>query len=463
MPKLKYAYKSTDSLSARVEKNTLNLQNLDTAIQAAIDEQRGVPNGLALLNSNGKVLSSQLPSFVDDVQQFWYVAVNMADTKQNGYKVVIFYGLNQTSHKSLNDNLPDGSLCPHVGDAIVFGYNAIDAANPLGFPSSNIPTANGFITANITLTDEKGDHWKGDFSFDPTVCRSARIASVNTSAYSFTLSASEPYDLAEGKIYVEIYTNKTYRYSKNATISKLVEISESLALGSTSGTAFDGARGQALENTVSGMLSGSRTVKKAETVAHPLTINGITYDGSESVNITTAGKSSICYLGETFLPLAEPYASSLSIGSEDFPIQASISIYCNSSKTKFIYDILQWSGSANKPIFNKKDIKIALTSIGTFWWNKWPKAIKLYGAFDSVSMRRAILLSCDFGLFKVSDGSEFNFNGNGMPMHYMLENPDGNGVVKPLLNIYAGELDTDNKGTDLYLDRLYVRLYVEKA
>lgn len=46
------------------------------------------------------------------------------------------------------------------------------------------------------------------------------------------------------KIYVDLTTNKTYRWSG----STYVEISESLALGETSATAFDGARGLAAYN-----------------------------------------------------------------------------------------------------------------------------------------------------------------------------------------------------------------------
>lgn len=51
-----------------------------------------------------------------------------------------------------------------------------------------------------------------------------------------------------GKIYVDITTNKTYRYSGGG---KYVEISSSLALGTTSSTAYAGDKGAALETKVS--------------------------------------------------------------------------------------------------------------------------------------------------------------------------------------------------------------------
>lgn len=54
-----------------------------------------------------------------------------------------------------------------------------------------------------------------------------------------------------GKIYVSLDTNKTYRWSGSA----FVEISESLALGETSSTAFPGDRGKALETAMSGLAT----------------------------------------------------------------------------------------------------------------------------------------------------------------------------------------------------------------
>ena len=54
------------------------------------------------------------------------------------------------------------------------------------------------------------------------------------------------YEIASSKIYVDIESNKTYRWSG----SKFTEISESLALGETASTAFAGSRGLALEGAV---------------------------------------------------------------------------------------------------------------------------------------------------------------------------------------------------------------------
>ena len=56
-----------------------------------------------------------------------------------------------------------------------------------------------------------------------------------------------------GKIYVELTTNKTYRWSGSA----FVEISESLALGETSSTAYAGNKGKANADAITGIKNGN--------------------------------------------------------------------------------------------------------------------------------------------------------------------------------------------------------------
>ena len=58
--------------------------------------------------------------------------------------------------------------------------------------------------------------------------------------YSVESPNENPYDEDKGKIYVDVSTNKTYRYSG----STYVEISASLALGETASTAYRGDRGK---------------------------------------------------------------------------------------------------------------------------------------------------------------------------------------------------------------------------
>lgn len=59
-------------------------------------------------------------------------------------------------------------------------------------------------------------------------------------------------EATSGKIYVDLTTNKTYRYSGGG---KYVEISSSLALGTTSSTAYAGDKGAALETRMTAVES----------------------------------------------------------------------------------------------------------------------------------------------------------------------------------------------------------------
>lgn len=75
--------------------------------------------------------------------------------------------------------------------------------------------------------------------------------------------ASFPATGESGKIYVALDTNKTYRWSGSA----YVEISQSLALGETSSTAFPGDRGKAIEDKIpSNASSSNKLATKAEMV-----------------------------------------------------------------------------------------------------------------------------------------------------------------------------------------------------
>lgn len=61
-----------------------------------------------------------------------------------------------------------------------------------------------------------------------------------------TDEAGTTVDHKRGVIYVDLATNKTYRWSG----TQYTEISQSIGIGTTTGTAFDGARGRALEKVL---------------------------------------------------------------------------------------------------------------------------------------------------------------------------------------------------------------------
>lgn len=110
-----------------------------------------------------------------------------------------------------------------------------------------------------------------------------------------------------GKIYVDLNTNKTYRWSGSA----FVEISASLALGETDSTAYVGSKGKknaediktlqdemdAVEEDVADLKDGTTKAKKAETAdklanARKISFSGdvtgeTTFDGSADKSIPT--------------------------------------------------------------------------------------------------------------------------------------------------------------------------------
>ena len=153
----------------------------------ALKESKGVANGIASLNEDGKVPASQLPGYVDDAVEFaGFVtgAVGMASTAVASAYVAF--------------NTDTNTFCAAVRDAGVI--------RPTLF--NNWPDAE-------------------------------RFGELDTATMSGRLPEA-------GKIYVDTTTNKTYRWSG----SQLVVIGTDLALGETSSTAFPGDKGKALTEDV---------------------------------------------------------------------------------------------------------------------------------------------------------------------------------------------------------------------
>ena len=141
-----YSASSTNAMSGTAVAEALATITT-TSIGAIPATEKGANSGVAQLDANGKVPSSQLPSFVDDVVDAYY---------------------NTTDHKMYEESTYTTEITPSTG-----------------------------------------------------------------------------------VIYVDLNTNKTYRWSGSA----YVEISESLALGETSSTAFAGDRGKALETAMAGLAT----------------------------------------------------------------------------------------------------------------------------------------------------------------------------------------------------------------
>lgn len=188
--------------------------------------------GLATLGTDGKVPSAQLPSYVDDV-------------------------IEGTATSTPN-------------------YTAVTSQEIAAMPSPVDPYAEGWFTEN-------------DGSYTATTDRTVQDGTTYyKKGYTHTFTPTNSGDSATdtGKIYVDTTTGKTYRYSG----STWVEISESLALGLTSSTAFAGDRGLALEAWRTSMTTGTGNVTKPTGTNGVIAVNGnqITVYEINKTEITTA-------------------------------------------------------------------------------------------------------------------------------------------------------------------------------
>lgn len=160
-------------------------------VQAAIGGlKKGLPGGVASLDSSGKVPAAQLPGFVDDMLEFAGTVSGVTVEENftlNAGAVVVF---NKTTGSFVAKSTQAGKVTYHT-----------DWGNLDGYPDSE------------QYSDEG--------------------AMLNGNSYGRKAEA--------GKIYVDVLSNKTYRWSG----SGLTEISASLALGETSSTAYPGDKGKA--------------------------------------------------------------------------------------------------------------------------------------------------------------------------------------------------------------------------
>lgn len=133
---------------------------------------------------------------------------------------------------------------------------------------------------------------------------SSQLPSYVDDVLEYASMSNFPSTGESGKIYVALDTNKTYRWGGSA----YVEISQSLAIGETSGTAYDGAKGKqnadniaaltskvsTIENATSqnttditNIKNGTTKVGKAETADKLSSSKTITVNGDVSGSVTT--------------------------------------------------------------------------------------------------------------------------------------------------------------------------------
>ena len=182
-------------------------------------------------------------------------------------KYLNYDGLSKLWAKTKNqDTLTLNAAKNYTSDSITLAKNELQLK--INGNSYSITTLNGYFSngvANKALGDKNGNDITATYMLanlrgaangvcplgsDSKIPNSYLPSYVDDVLEYATLS-NFPTTGEAGKIYVDKATNKTYRWSG----SQYTEISSSLALGTTTGTAFDGGKGQELEDNVATIMS----------------------------------------------------------------------------------------------------------------------------------------------------------------------------------------------------------------
>ena len=116
-------------------------------------------------------------------------------------------------------------------------------------------TLDGVISDLQTLQGMLGDDSRFATLGSDGKVPASQLPSYVDDVVEYSAKAKFPATGETGKIYVDLSTNKTYRWGGSA----YVEISASLAIGRTAGTAFDGAAGKAVEDAVKTLQNANKS------------------------------------------------------------------------------------------------------------------------------------------------------------------------------------------------------------
>ena len=182
-------------------------------------------------------------------------------------KYLNYDGLIKLWTKTKNqDTLTLNAAKNHTNESISSAKNELQ--QKINGNSSSITTLNGYFSngiANKALGDKNGNDITATYMLANLrgaangVCPlgsdskipNAYLPSYVDDVLEYASYSNFPTTGEAGKIYVAKDTNKTYRWSG----TQYTEISASIALGETTGTAYDGGKGKALEDNVATIKS----------------------------------------------------------------------------------------------------------------------------------------------------------------------------------------------------------------
>ncbi len=197
---------------------------------------KGAANGVAELDSDGKVPSSQLPSFVDDVIEGYYNEAD-GDFYLHYTPSTVTHDIWYDGTDFLNSDLTVGTEpSGTAGTSVSLGNIRFNNDTPYMKDSDNWFEVTGLTSSAITVSDTA----ESDADVIAALEEAEDVA-ISYIPYEETVGGySDKVTPEAGKVYVDIRTNITYRWSG----SQYTKIGSDLSLGETSSTAYRGDRGK---------------------------------------------------------------------------------------------------------------------------------------------------------------------------------------------------------------------------
>lgn len=228
-----------------------------TNVQAIPIDQKGVANGVAELNSAGRVNDSEKLGGNSSTYYLNYNNLSNKPTSLPNPKKLIFAKGDGSQDVTYNGN-----------SDVTITKATLGLENATNAPT--IPTTEKGAAGGVATLDNTGKV--------PT----EQLPSFVDDVLEYSNRGAFPTTGETGKIYVDITNGKTYRWGGTT----YVEISKSLALGTTSSTAFAGDRGKALEDK---SINGHRLGDEGNIY---LSLNDIS-DGGGFVRVKSGGDVTI--------------------------------------------------------------------------------------------------------------------------------------------------------------------------
>lgn len=329
---------SVSAMNSRVTTNANNIATNTNDIKA-INDSKGAANGIATLGSDSKVTPSQLPQASTTVAGITKLTDSLetqysALPPQAGAVVAAFSDLK-------NNYLPDN----YIKSSLMGAANGVAPLNDSGIiDSTYLP------------------------SYVDDVIEGYYLKYGTTYAFFKQNTADTQYLIIPetGKIYVDLNTNKTYRWGG----STYVEISESLAIGTTTGTAFDGKVGNDHVNN----KSNPHSVTKAQ-VGLGNVDNTADADKSVLAAVSATNDSAGNRITDTYLRKDAVQSTTLD-GKSATEVPSVSLVYSETAKiwtgTQAEYDALTSYDSRTAYLITDPDIVYSDLNFGIFYGSNKP-------------------------------------------------------------------------------------------